>query len=42
MSLSKSYLLSRKPYVNATQVRENILIILIIIFREEAMEQKIT
>ena len=33
---------SRKPYVNATQVRENILIILIIIFREEAMEQKIT
>ena len=27
---------------NATQVRENIIIILIIIFREEAMEQKIT
>ena len=27
---------------NATQVSENIIIILIIIFREEAMEQKIT
>ena len=27
---------------NAMQVRENIIIILIIIFREEAMEQKIT